>query len=87
MRIAKFRRFGPLELRLVDLIREHNRLDVELYEFGKKLFAESLGKREDAVREGLATLRAIPRPGRLENFCQSSLTTSRFLVSKIAAAI
>jgi hypothetical protein len=62
MRIAKFRRFGPLELRLVDLIREHNRLDVELYEFGKKLFAESLGKREDGVREGLATLRAIPRP-------------------------
>jgi len=62
MRIARFRRFGPLELRLVDLIREHNRFDVELYEFGKKLFAESLGKREDGVREGLATLRAIPRP-------------------------
>ena len=27
------------------LIRDHNRLDVELYEFGKKLFAESLYKK------------------------------------------
>ena len=69
------------------LIRDHNRLDVELYEFGKKLFAESLYKRQDAVREGLTALRAIPRPGRLANFCQASLVTSRFLLSKIASAI
>ncbi len=76
-----------VEPRLVDLIGARNRLDVELYEFGKKLFAESLCKNEGAVREGLATLRAIPRPGRLKNFCQSSLAASRFLLSKIASAI
>lgn len=69
------------------MIRDHNRLDVELYEFGEKLFAESLYKRQDAVREGLTALRAIPRPGRLANFCQASLATSRFLLSKIASAI
>jgi N6-adenosine-specific RNA methylase IME4 len=43
--------------------REHNRLDDELYEFGKKLFEQNLRKKEDAVREGLTSLRAIPRPG------------------------
>jgi hypothetical protein len=76
-----------VEPRLVDLIKEHNRLDVELYEFGKKLFEESLRKKEDAVRKGLATLRTIPRPGTLKNFCQSSLGAGRFLLSKIASAI
>ncbi len=76
-----------VETRLIDLIKEHNRLDVELYEFGTKLFGESLRKKEDALREGLTTLRTIPRPGRLKNFCQSSLATSRFLLSKIASAI
>jgi hypothetical protein len=69
------------------MIRDHNRLDVELYEFGKQLFAESLYKRQDAVRERLTALRTIPRPGRLANFCQASLVTSRFLLSKIASAI
>jgi hypothetical protein len=76
-----------VETRVIDLIRARNQLDVELYEFGTKLFEESLRKKENAVREGLATLRAIPRPGRLKNFCQSSLATSRFLLSKVASAI
>ncbi|HCX31104.1 MAG TPA: hypothetical protein DHU55_15260 [Blastocatellia bacterium] len=76
-----------VEPRLVDLIKEHNRLDVELYEFGKKLFAENLYKKEDEVRGGLATLHTTPRPGTLKNFYQSSLGAGRFLLSKIASAI
>ena len=76
-----------VEPRLVDLIKEHNRLDVELYEFGKKLFAENLYKKEEEVRGGLTTLHATPRPGTLKNFYQSSLGAGRFLLSKIASAI
>jgi len=51
-----------LEPKLVDLIREHNRLDDELYEFGKKLFEQSLWKKEEAVTKGWRTLCAIPTP-------------------------
>jgi Galactose-3-O-sulfotransferase len=76
-----------VEPELVDFIREHNRLDVELYEFGKKLFEQRLCENEEAVKEGLATLRAIRRPGILEGFCQSSVRAGRFLLNKIASAI
>ncbi len=71
----------------VDMIREHNRLDLELYEFGKALFEESLQKKEAAVREGLAELRAVPKPGSVEGFCNSTLGAGRFLANKIASAI
>jgi hypothetical protein len=84
-RVSKSR--PVVEPKLVELIREHNRLDVELYEFGKNLFEESLRKSEEAVREGLTTLRAMPKPGRIEGFCQSSRCVGRFLLSKIASAI
>lgn len=76
-----------VEPKLVDLIREHNRLDDELYEFGKKLFEQNLRKNEDAVREGLTILRAIPRPGILKRSCQSSMSAARFLLNKIVSAI
>ena len=84
-KVAKTR--PVIEPKLADLIREHNRLDVELYEFGKKLFEQSLRKNEDAVREGLATLHAIPRPGILKRSCRSSISASRFLLNKIVSAI
>ena len=71
----------------VEMIRDHNRLDVELYEFSKGLFEESLQKKEAAVREGLAALRALPAPGALEGFCRSSLGAGRFVVNKIASAV
>jgi hypothetical protein len=83
-KVAKIRPI--VEAKLVDLVSEHNRLDVELYEFGKKLFEQSLRKNEDAVREGLATLRAIPRPGILKRSCQSSVSAARFLLNKIVSA-
>ena len=71
----------------VEMIRDHNRLDVELYEFGKGLFQESLQKKEAAVREGLAALRMLPTPGAVEGFCNSTLGAGRFLVNKIASAV
>ncbi len=71
----------------IALIREHNRLDLELYEFGKKLFDESLRKKQDVVRDGLMTLRALPRPGPVQGFYNSSLSAGRFVVSKVASAL
>jgi Galactose-3-O-sulfotransferase len=83
-KVAKTR--PKAEPRLADIIREHNRLDVELYEFGKRLFEESLRQNEDAVKEGLATLQAIPRAGSLKRFCRSSVGAARFLLNKIVSA-
>ena len=71
----------------VEMIREHNSLDLELYAFGKKLFEESLRKNEAAVREGLDALRKLPKPGSVESFCNSTLGAGRFLVNKIASAV
>jgi len=71
----------------VEMIRDHNRVDVELYEFSKGLFEESLQKKEAAVRQGLAALRALPTPGGLEGFCRSTLGAGRFVVNKIASAV
>ena len=70
-----------------DMIRDYNRLDVELYEFGKELFAKSMQKNEARIRERLAELRALPKPSAAEEFCQSTLGAGRFFVNKIASAI
>ena len=84
-KVSKIR--SAVEPRVADMIREHNRLDIELYDFAKKLFEESLCKNEDSIREALATLRSIPRPGPFKEFCYSTMGVGRFLVSKIASAI
>lgn len=76
-----------VDSREVEMIREHNRLDLELYDFGKNLFEESLRKNETAVREGLETLRQLPKPGSVENFYNTTLGAGRFLVNKIASAV
>ena len=84
-RVAKTRpQIDPLT---VETIREHNRLDLELYEFGKGLFEESLQKNDAAVRERLAALRKLSRPGSVAGFCNSTLGAGRFLVNKIASAV
>jgi hypothetical protein len=85
LKVSKNR--GTVDQKVVDLIRGHNRFDVELYEFGKKLFEQSLVKNEDAVGQGLATLRSIREPGMLEGFYRSSIRAGRFLLNKIASAI
>lgn len=71
----------------VEMIRKHNRLDLELYEFGKSLLDAGLKQRKSEVEERLARLRRSPRPGPVETFYNSSIGAGRFLVSKIASAI
>ena len=78
---------APIEPELVEIIKNHNRVDVELYEFGQKLFEQSLRRKEEAIREGLKTLSSTPRPGSLKNFYQSSVGAGRFLMTKIASAV
>ncbi len=73
--------------RLVEMLSEHNRLDIELYEFGKKLFEESLRKNEDVIRKTRISLSAIPRPGSLQGFCHATFGVGRFLLSKAVSAI
>ena len=84
-KVAKSR--PVVEPTLAELIREHNHLDVELYEFGKTLFEQTLRTKEDAVREGLATLRGMPRPGIVKRSYQSSVGATRFLLNKVVSAI
>ena len=36
----------------VEMIRDHNRLDLELYEFGKGLFEEMVAKKDAEVKKG-----------------------------------
>ncbi len=70
----------------IDLIRKHNRLDLELYDFAMGLFREKLAKNQTEVEKGLAILKSVPKPGPLQNLYQSSISAGRFLVSKIASA-
>ena len=71
----------------VELIKEHNRLDLELYRFGNQLFQTSLEEKKHAVEEGLARLRMLPKPGPIESWYNSALGTGRFLITKIASAV
>jgi hypothetical protein len=70
----------------IEMIREHNRLDLELYEFGKNLFQEMVAKKDAEVKKGLVHLKSIPKPGPWQNMYQSSVGAGRCLVSKIASA-
>jgi hypothetical protein len=72
---------------VVEIIKEHNRLDLELYEFGKSLFEVNLARNESAVREGIAAFRTLPKPTSIENFYQSTVGAGRFIVTKIASAL
>jgi Sulfotransferase family len=78
---------SPVDPSSIEMIQEHNRLDLELYEFGKKLFDESLRKKQEVVRDGLAILRTLPKPGSVQSFYSSSVSAGRFLVSKVASVL
>jgi Galactose-3-O-sulfotransferase len=71
----------------VELIKEHNRLDQELYRFGNQLLQTSLEKKKDAIEESLAQFRMLPRPRPIESWYNSAVGASRFLVTKIASAV
>ena len=83
-KVAKIR--PSVQPGVIDAIREHNRLDLELYEFAKKLFEENLRKNADVIRDGLAALQATPKPASFNKFCRSTEGAGRFLLSKVASA-
>ena len=56
MKIARLRRIVRVEPGLIDAIGEHNRSDIDLYDFGKKLFKQGLRRNANATSERLATL-------------------------------
>ena len=76
-----------IEAEVVDLIRGHNSLDVELYEFGKKLFEEDLRQHKDVVRKARLAMDSLAKPSRLEAGLRSGMGTARFLISKIGSAV
>jgi len=73
-----------VEPRLYDIIREHNRFDVELYEFAEILFEENLRKKGPLIGE---VNNPIPKPGLFSSLCRSKLGFGRFIISKIVSAI
>ena len=70
----------------LEMIKEHNRFDLELYDFGKNLFQEMVNKRKSEIMEGLTELESLRRPGRWRHLYHSGIGASRFLASKIASA-
>jgi hypothetical protein len=74
-----------IEPGVVEMIKEYNRFDMELYEFAKERFEESLRKK--AVTRTAFDRDRSPKPGPIKDFYYSTLSTSRFLMSKLASAI
>ena len=67
MRIVRLTKNRPsIEPNGIDMIREHNRFDLELYDFARKLFEENLRRNADVISEGLATLNSRREPGCLK---------------------
>jgi hypothetical protein len=71
----------------IELIKEHNQMDLELYRFGNELFQAEIDKRKREVEETLRTLRALPRPKPIENWYNSAVSAGRFLVTKVVSAV
>jgi hypothetical protein len=71
----------------IDMIREFNRFDLELYEFARKSFEENIRRNADVIRDGLASLNSRKTPGRLQECWYSALGTGRFLLTKAISAL
>ena len=69
------------------MIRDYNRLDLELYEFGQGIFEENLQTAHAAIQEKFAAFRALPRPSSIAGFRSSTLQLGRFLMNKFASAV
>lgn len=72
---------------LADLIRQNNQLDVELYEFGKKLFETALAEKQEKLEQLRATLRSRVQLNPLQETFYSTVGGTRFLISKLTSAI
>lgn len=84
-KVAKTR--PPIDPAVIDAIREHNRYDLELYDFGKKLFEENLRKNAEMVSKGLAALNSRQPPGSVVKFWHATEGAGRFLLSKAVSAL
>ncbi len=76
-----------LEPRLVQMIQDHNQLDMQLYEFGRERFEKDLREKKGQMEETMTSAGSITKPGSMETFWQSTVGTSRFLISKLASAL
>jgi hypothetical protein len=77
----------PIEPNGIDMIRECNRFDLELYDFARKSFEENLRRNADVISDNLATLNSRQKPGRLKESWYSALGTGRFLLTKAISAL
>jgi Galactose-3-O-sulfotransferase len=86
-RDRKVARVRPrVDPKIAQAIREHNSLDVELYEFGKELFEEELRKNREALQQVESAMASRNEPGLVSRFYYSSFGLARFLTSKVASA-
>jgi hypothetical protein len=76
-----------VEPELAALIREHNRFDVELYEFGKSLLEQALRDAQCEVTEALKVLHATPTPHMLKRYYLRGMSDLLFLTNKIISAV
>ncbi len=84
-KVAKIR--PSIEPNVINAIREHNRLDFELYDFAKELFEENLRTNAGVISEGLATLNSGREPGYFKKVWHSTEGAGRFLLSKAVSAL
>jgi hypothetical protein len=71
----------------VELVQKYNQLDVEIYDFGKKLFGEMVEKNRDAIQKEIEGFTRSPQQNRLLRFCRANVTTGRYYVSKLSSMV
>ena len=76
-----------IEPHVIDMIREYNRLDFDLYDFARRLFDENLRRNAEVISKGLATLNSRRERGRLEKSWYSTLSAGRFFLTKVVSAL
>jgi Sulfotransferase family len=83
-KVAKVR--PSIDPALAETIRENNKLDVELYEFGKELFELQLQQSRELVQRLDSTMASRNKPTTLDRFYYSTFGLARFLTSKVVSA-
>jgi Galactose-3-O-sulfotransferase len=72
---------------VTEMIREHNRFDIELYQFARELFEESMERNSEAIDEISAASARIQIPSHVGRLWHSSVGMTRFLTSKLVSAL
>lgn len=69
------------------VIRERNRFDIELYQFGQELFEANLRRNKEVIEQISGALDFASDWGPLKKICYSNMGRTRFLASKFASAL